>query len=146
MKIAIASDHAGFRYKAILSQRLSELGHEVVDFGTDSLESCDYPVFCHAAASAVQSGECDRGIVLGGSGNGEAMVANRHSGIRCALCWNENSARFSRLHNNANMISIGERMISPELALKIVEIWLSTEYEGGRHDQRIAQIEDSGAI
>ncbi len=143
MRIALASDHAGFRYKSLIQQRLIELGHEVVDFGTDSLESCDYPVFCHASASAVQSGDCERGIVLGGSGNGEAMVANRHPGIRCALCWNEDSVRLARLHNNANMISIGERMISPELALKIVEIWLSTEYEGGRHDARIGQIDIS---
>lgn len=141
MKLSIGSDHAGFRYKEIIKQHLAKLGHEAVDFGTDSLESCDYPVFCHAAASAVQSGECERGIVLGGSGNGEAMVANRHDGIRCALCWNEDSARLSRLHNNANMISIGERMISPELALKIVDIWLATEYEGGRHEKRIALID-----
>ena len=141
MKIAIASDHAGFRYKDVLSRYLGQAGHEVVDFGTTSTESVDYPDFIHPAAAAVAGGECERGIVLGGSGNGEAMAANRHPGVRCAVCWNEESARLASLHNDANMISLGERMISAELAIRIVDIWLATPFEGGRHVARIRKLD-----
>jgi ribose 5-phosphate isomerase B len=141
MKIAIASDHAGFRYKSLLAQHLAQLGHDVVDFGTSSAESVDYPDFVHPAAAAVASGVCERGIVLGGSGNGEAMSANRHRGVRCALCYSEETARLARLHNDANMISLGERMISEALALRIVEIWLTTAFEGGRHLARIEKLD-----
>jgi ribose 5-phosphate isomerase B len=141
VKIAIASDHAGFRYKGILSRHLAQAGHEVVDFGTGSTASVDYPDFIHPAAAAVASGSCERGIVLGGSGNGEAMAANRHPGVRCALCWNEESARLARLHNDANMISLGERMISEDLAVRIVDIWLATPFEGGRHVARIRKLD-----
>ena len=141
MKIAIASDHAGFRYKDDLSRYLAQAGHEVVDFGTTSTESVDYPDFIHPAAAAVAGGECERGIVLGGSGNGEAMAANRHPGVRCAVCWNEESARLASLHNDANMISLGERMISAELAIRIVDIWLATPFEGGRHVARIRKLD-----
>jgi ribose 5-phosphate isomerase B len=141
MKIALGSDHAGFRYKEKIKQLLISLGHEVRDFGTTSEEPVDYPKFIRPAAEAVASGECERGIVLGGSGNGEAMVANKVRGVRCALCWNEESARLSRQHNDANVLSLGERMISEELALQIVRLWLSTDFEGGRHAARIAQID-----
>jgi ribose 5-phosphate isomerase B len=141
MKIAIASDHAGFSYKEQIKKALTEQGHEVKDFGTDSVKSCDYPDFVRPAAEAVASGEYERGIVLGGSGNGEAMVANKVSGIRCALCWDLRSARLGREHNNANMLSLGERMISISEALEIVDIFLTTEFEGGRHQRRTDKIE-----
>jgi ribose 5-phosphate isomerase B len=141
VKIALGSDHAGFRYKEKIKQLLVSLGHEVEDFGTTSEAPVDYPKFIRPAAEAVARGECERGIVLGGSGNGEAMVANKVRGIRCALCWNEESARLSRQHNDANVLSLGERMISEELALQIMRVWLSTDFEGGRHVARIAQID-----
>jgi ribose 5-phosphate isomerase B len=145
MKIAIASDHAGFRYKALISQHLTALGHSVTDFGTSSADSCDYPDFIHPAAAAVASGACERGVVLGGSGNGEAMAANRHRGVRCALCYNEETARLARQHNDANMISLGERMVSQETALRIVDIWLSTDFEANRHVRRIEKLDAFGA-
>jgi len=141
MKIALASDHAGFDYKQVIKHWLTARGHEVEDLGTFSNERVDYPDFIRPAAEAVARGECERGIVLGGSGNGEAIVANKVRGIRCALCWNEESARLSRQHNDANMLSLGQRMLSQELALLIVELWLRTPFEGGRHSQRIAKIE-----
>ena len=140
VRIAIASDHAGYKYKSMLVRHLGALGHDVVDFGTSSTESVDYPDFIHPAAEAVANGGCERGIVLGGSGNGEAMAANRHRGVRCALCWNEESARLARSHNDANMISLGERMISEELAIRIVDVWLATPFEGGRHIHRLQKI------
>src|SRR5882724_9273505 len=133
MKISIGSDHAGFDYKEKIKDLLRTLGHEVRDFGTDSREPVDYPLFIRPAAEAVARGECERGIVLGGSGNGEAMVANKVRGIRCALCWNLDSARLSRQHNDSNVLSLGQRMIPEELALEIVKVWLSTSFEGGRH-------------
>jgi ribose 5-phosphate isomerase B len=141
MKIGIGSDHAGFRYKEMIKQFLQKLGHEVQDFGTHSEEMDDYPVFIRPTAEAVARGECERGIVLGGSGNGEAIVANRVRGIRCAVCWNAESARLGRQHNNANVISLGERMMSPEVALEIVKVWLETPFEGGRHQHRIEMID-----
>ena len=142
MRIAIASDHAGFRYKTILAKYLTELGHEVVDFGTDSEEMVDYPDFIRPAAEAVARGDCERGIMLGGSGNGEAIAANRVKGIRCVLCWSEETARLGRQHNNANAISIGQRLTSEELALAIVNIWLTTPFEGGRHLRRIQKLDE----
>ncbi|HEY2410657.1 MAG TPA: ribose 5-phosphate isomerase B [Pirellulaceae bacterium] len=141
MRIALASDHAGFRYKTAIAKRLTELGHDVKDFGTNSEAPVDYPDFIRPAAEAVAAGECERGIVLGGSGNGEAIAANRVHGVRCALCWNEETARLGRLHNNANMISIGERLITEPEALRIVDIWLATPFEGGRHERRIAKLD-----
>ena len=141
MKIAIGSDHAGFRYKEAIRAHLADLGHEVADLGTYSDEAVDYPLYIRPVAEAVACGDVERGIVLGGSGNGEAIVANRVRGVRCALCWNEESARLGRQHNNANVISLGERMISPELALRIVDIWLETPFEGGRHQGRIDMID-----
>ena len=141
MKIAIASDHAGFAYKEKIKQFLSQAGHEVKDFGTMSEAPVDYPDFIRPAAEAVASGECERGIVLGGSGNGEQMTANKVHGIRCALCWSEDTARWSRSHNDANMLSIGERTITEEMALTVVRIWLETPFEGGRHVARVKKIE-----
>ncbi len=140
MKIAIASDHAGFIYKEAIKAWLIAAGHDVKDFGTSSTAPVDYPDFIRPAAEAVANGECERGIVLGGSGNGEAMVANKVHGIRCALCWNDETASLSRHHNDANVLSLGERMISQEIALQIVEIWLSTPFDGGRHIARIEKM------
>jgi len=140
-RIAIGSDHAGFRYKELIRKHLSEKGYEVKDFGTDSEVSCDYPLFIRPVAEAVAKGEFERGIVLGGSGNGEAIVANRVHGVRCALCWNVETAKLGRQHNDANVISMGERMIDAETALAIVDTWLSTDFEGGRHARRIAMID-----
>ena len=141
MKIAIASDHAGFDYKEQIKPLLQKLGHEVRDFGTNSNEPVDYPLFIRPAAEAVARGECERAIVLGGSGKGEAIVANKVKGIRCALCWNVESARLSRQHNDANALSLGQRMIALETALEIVKVWLATPFEGGRHERRIRLIE-----
>jgi ribose 5-phosphate isomerase B len=143
MRIAVASDHAGFRYKERLKGLLAERGHEPVDFGTHSEESVDYPLFIRPAAEAVAAGECERGIVLGGSGNGEAMAANRVRGVRCALCWSRESAELARRHNDANVISIGERLLSWELVVEIVDVWLATPFEGGRHARRIAQLDEA---
>ena len=141
MKIAIGSDHAGFQYKEKIREFLQGLGHSVTDFGTHSEAAADYPQFIRPVAEAVARGEFDRGIVLGGSGNGEAIVANRVPGIRCALCWNAESARLARQHNNANALSLGQRMMSLETALQIVQIWLDTPFEGGRHQRRIELID-----
>jgi len=142
MKIAIASDHAGFAYKAAILAVLRAQGHAVVDYGTAGTESVDYPDFIRPAAAAVASGACERGIVLGGSGNGEAIAANRYRGVRCAVCWNVESARLARAHNDANMLSLGERMLSRELALQIVATWLDTPFEGGRHVARLHKLEE----
>ncbi len=141
MKISLGTDHAGFRYKEKVKQLLGQLGHEVVDFGTNSEESVDYPLFIRPAAEAVARGECDRGIVFGGSGNGEAMAANKVRGVRCALCWNEEVARLSRQHNDANVLSLGQRVIPEDTAMAIVKVWLTTDFEGGRHVKRIAELE-----
>jgi ribose 5-phosphate isomerase B len=141
MKIAIGSDHAGFQYKEKIRRFLESLGHEVTDFGTRSEEPVDYPIFIRPVAEAVARNEFERGVILGGSGNGEAIVANRVKGVRCALCWNEESARLCRQHNNANVISLGQRMISIQKAFHIVRIWLETPFEGGRHQRRIDLID-----
>jgi ribose 5-phosphate isomerase B len=141
MKISLGTDHAGFRYKEKVKALLEQLGHEVMDFGTFSEEPVDYPVFIRPAAEAVAQGKCERGIVFGGSGNGEAMAANKVRGVRCALCWNEETARLSRQHNDANVLSLGERVIPEETALAIVRVWLTTAFEGGRHAGRIAQLD-----
>lgn len=141
MRIAVGSDHAGFEYKQLILGRLAELGHEGVDFGTDSTAPVDYPDFIVPAARAVAAGECDRGIVLGGSGNGEAIAANKVRGIRCALCWNETTAELSRRHNDANMLSIGQRMLTPEQMLAILDRWLTTPFDNGRHLPRIRKVD-----
>lgn len=144
MRIALGSDHAGFRTKQAIAEALRRAGHEVVDFGTGSTDAVDYPRFVRPVAEAVACGDAERGIVLGGSGNGEAMVANRVRGVRCALCWSVESARLSRQHNDANCLSLGERLVPLDLALEIVRVWLETPFEGGRHVRRIAQIDDLG--
>ncbi len=141
MKIAVASDHAGFRYKERIKVWLAESGYEISDFGTASEAPVDYPAFIRPAAEAVARGECERGIVLGGSGNGEAMVANKVRGIRCALCWNEQTAQWARLHNDANVLSLGQRTMDEATALRIVQVWFETPFEGGRHLARVKQIE-----
>ena len=145
MRIALASDHAGFRYKEKIESWLREEGHEVTDFGTHSPESCDYPDYVRPAAEAVARGDFDRGIVLGGSGNGEAMAANRVRKVRCAVAWNEESARLSRLHNDANILSLGERLIPEDQVLDIVRVWLETPFEGGRHIPRIRKLDAGGS-
>lgn len=141
MRIAIGSDHAGFLYKEALKPFLANLGHEITDFGTDSTDSVDYPLFIRPVAEAVAGGEYERGIVLGGSGNGEAIVANRVRGVRCTLCWNLESARLARAHNDGNVLSLGERMVSRDEMFAIVKLWLATKFEGGRHERRIRQID-----
>jgi ribose 5-phosphate isomerase B len=140
MKISLGTDHAGFKYKEKVKQLLGELGHEVKDFGTFNEEAVDYPLFIRPAAEAVVRGECERAIVFGGSGNGEAMAANKVQGVRCALCWNEETARLSRQHNDANVLSIGQRVIAEDLVPKIVRVWLETPFEGGRHQRRVEQL------
>jgi ribose 5-phosphate isomerase B len=140
MKIALGTDHAGYELKERVKRYLTEKGHEVRDFGTYSTEACDYPDFIYPAALAVGRGECDRAVVMGGSGNGETIVANKVRGVRCAVCWNEELARLSRAHNDANVISIGARTVSIELALKMLEIWLTTPFDGGRHTRRVQKI------
>jgi len=141
MKIALGSDHAGFAYKEKIKALLLCLGHEVQDFGTHSEVPVDYPAFIRPAAEAVARGEYERGIVLGGSGNGEAIVANKVRGVRCALCWSLDTARWAREHNDANVLAIGERTVPVELALEIVRIWLQTGFTGGRHLARVQAIE-----
>ena len=141
MKIALGSDHAGFNYKEKVKALLVSLGHEVKDFGTDSTKPVGYPEFVRPAAESVAKGECERGIVFGGSGNGEAMVANKVKGVRCGYVWNSQTAELCRKHNDANVISIGERMISEYIALELVQIFLKTAFEGGRHIARIKEIE-----
>ena len=141
MKIAIGSDHAGFDYKEKIKVLLNELGHEVRDFGTHDSTPVDYPAFIRPTAESVARGESERGIVLGGSGNGEAIVANKVRGVRCTLCWSIDTARWAREHNDANVLAIGERTITPELALEVVRVWLATPFSGGRHTARVEQIE-----
>lgn len=141
MNIALGTDHAGFEYKEAIKAMLIDKGHTVKDFGTNSNESVDYPLFIRPAAESVAGGECERGIVLGGSGNGEAMCANKVKGIRCALCWNVETAKLSRAHNDANMLSLGQRMISEETALEIVNEWLDVPFDGGRHARRVGLLD-----
>jgi len=141
-RIALGSDHAGFTYKEAIEAMLLAAGHTVHDFGTHSVEPCDYPDFVRPVALAVAAGSFDRGIVLGGSGNGEAIVANRVRGVRCGLCWNEQVAIWNRSHNDANALSLGQRTISEAEALAIVTVWLDTEFEGGRHVARVRKIDE----
>ena len=139
--IGLAADHAGYRSKEIIKRHLEALGYQIRDFGTDSEKSVDYPQYIRPVAEAVAAGACTLGIVLGGSGNGEAIVANKIRGIRCAVCWSVESARLAKEHNNANMISIGRRLVAEDVALAIVDTWLTAEFAGGRHENRIRQIE-----
>src|SRR6185295_14041399 len=133
MSIALASDHAGLRYKTLVAELLRAAGHEVVDFGTESEEPVDYPDFIRKAALAVAAGDCERGIVFGGSGNGEAIAANRVPKVRCIIGWNIESARLGRAHNDANMLSIGQRLVAEDQLGPIITTWLTTPFEGGRH-------------
>lgn len=142
MNIVIASDHAGFRYKETIKDYLTGRGYDVRDLGTHSEEPVDYPDFVRPAAEAVAKGEADRGIVLGGSGNGEAMMANRIKGVRCAICWNRESAALSRRHNDANMLAVGQRMLDIATVFSILDEWLNTPFEGGRHTARIRKLDD----
>ena len=143
LKIALGTDHAGFAYKEAINTFLLEKGYQTKDFGTFSEESVDYPDFIRPAAEAVGEGLCDLGIVLGGSGNGEAMAANKVQGVRCALCWSVDTAKLAKQHNNANVLSLGQRQISKELALEIVDAWLNATFEGGRHKRRIEMLDSS---
>lgn len=140
MRVAIGSDHAGFAMKAHLSAELARLGHEVVDLGTHASESVDYPAYCAAVARAVVSGVADRGIVLGGSGQGEQLAANKVAGARAALCNDLYTARMSRQHNDANVLALGGRVVGDGLATEILELWLATDFEGGRHQRRVDQL------
>lgn len=141
MKIALGTDHAGYPAKLAVKAHLEARGIEVIDFGTHSIETCDYPDFIRPAAEAVVHGQADQGIVFGGSGNGEAMVANKVKGIRCGVVWNVESARLTKLHNNANVISMGARMIAEEDLAAVVDAWLDTAFEGGRHLRRLEKIQ-----
>ena len=140
MKIAIGGDHAGFKYKEDLKKWLEKKGYSYKDFGTYSTESADYPDFAHPVANAVESEEFDLGILVCGSANGVAITANKHQGIRAAICWNEELASLARQHNNANIVCIPERFISSDLAEKIVDRFLHTDFEGGRHARRAGKI------
>lgn len=140
MKVAIGADHAGFSLKAFLRGWLEQKGHEVNDLGTDSEDPVDYPPFCAAVGRAVVNGQADLGIVLGGSGQGEAISANKVHGVRAALCNDLFTARLAREHNDANVLSMGARIVAPQLAAEILEVFLSTKFGGGRHQPRIDQI------
>ena len=143
MRIGVASDHAGFRYKTLVAQHLRGLGYEVRDFGAWSEEPVDYPDVIRPLAIAVAEGTLDRGVVFGGSGNGEAMTANRVRGVRCAVSWDQESARLSRAHNDANVLAVGQRLVSEEQVLGIVDVWLATPFEGGRHVARIRKLDEA---
>ncbi len=140
MKIAIGSDHAGFPLKERIKEFLVEKGHEVIDFGTTSRESTHYPLFAKDVSLAVQSGEAERGILVCGTGIGMSITANKFRGVRAALCCNEYMARMSRLHNDANVLCLGDRVLGEDLALAIVDVWLETPFEGGRHAKRVELI------
>lgn len=142
MKIAIGCDHVGYELKKKVIDHLTEKGHEVVDFGTNSTERTDYPIYGEKAANAVASGECDRGIVICGTGIGISISANKVKGIRCVVCSEPYSALLSRQHNDTNMLAFGSRVVGGDLALMIVDAWLSGEYEGGRHARRVQMISD----
>jgi len=140
MKIAIGSDHAGYKYKEVLKEYFEAQHITIRDFGTSSEESVDYPNIIHPLARAVDSNEFPRGIIICGSGNGVAMVANKYANVRAAVCWNEDITRLSRLHNDANIIALPARFISVEQALEFVKIFISTQFEGGRHLKRVEKI------
>ena len=142
MRIAVGSDHAGFRLKRAVIGHLSGLGHEVLDFGTDSEASVDYPAFCAAVARAVVGGDADAGVVMGGSGQGEQIAANKVHGTRAALCPDEFTARLARQHNDANICALGARIVAEPLALAVLDVFLTTAFEGGRHVRRIRQLAD----
>jgi ribose 5-phosphate isomerase B len=142
VRIALGGDHAGYQLKVAVAKHLAGAGHEVADLGTDSEEPVDYPAFCAAVGRAVASGEAELGIVFGGSGQGEQIAANKVHGVRAALCQSEFTARLAREHNDANVLALGGRVLAEEYALAIVDVFLTTEFAGGRHGRRIAQIAD----
>jgi ribose 5-phosphate isomerase B len=140
MKIAIGGDHAGFTYKQLITEMLTAGGNEVADFGPSSEASVDYPDHAHPLATSVEKGENDLGILICGSGNGVAITANKHQGIRAALCWNEELGSLARQHNNANVLCLPARFVDIELAKKIVQAFLTAQFEGGRHQNRVSKI------
>ena len=141
-KIAIGSDHGGFKLKNIIIKHLETQGYEVKDYGTYSTDSCDYPVYAKAVAKSVANGENEKGILVCGSGIGVSIAANKVKGVRAALCHESHSAMLSRLHNNANVLCLGERITGESLALDIVDVWLKSEYEGGRHQKRVDMLDE----
>jgi len=141
MKISLGTDHAGYHHKEALKKHLETIGHTVIDFGTDSTEAVDYPDFIRPAAQAVVDGKSEIGVVFGGSGNGEAITANKVKGVRCALCWNVETGQLAKKHNNANVLSFGARQTSIDEMIAIVNAWMAAEFEGGRHEIRINKIE-----
>jgi ribose 5-phosphate isomerase B len=142
MRIALGADHAGYPMKLAVAKHLADAGHEVIDHGTDSEESVDYPPICAAVGRSVVSGAADLGIVFGGSGQGEQIAANKVRGVRAALCYNEFTARLAREHNDANVLALGGRILGETFALAIVDAFLATGFQGGRHQRRIDQIAD----
>jgi ribose 5-phosphate isomerase B len=142
MRIAIGADHAGFELKEHVKHLLAEAGHEMIDLGTDSTEPVDYPPICAGVAREVVNGNAERGVVIGGSGQGEQLAANKVRGARASLCNDLYTARFARLHNDANVLSIGARVVGEGLADEIVKVWFETEFEGGRHERRVKQLEE----
>ncbi len=138
--LALCSDHAGYELKEAIKRHLTELGYEYRDFGTDSTESCDYPDYAHPCAEAVENGDCSRGIAMCGTGNGIGITLNKHQGIRAALCWEPELARLARAHNDANVLVLPARFISVENALEMVDVFLATPFDGGRHERRVAKI------
>lgn len=140
MKIGIANDHAGVGYKRAITEYLEELGHELINYGTDSKESTDYPDYAHPLAEGVENNETELGILICGSGNGVCMTANKHAQVRAALCWNSQIAYLSRMHNDANVICIPARFVALELAIEMVDMFLNTKFEGGRHSRRVNKI------
>ena len=142
MRIALGADHAGFALKTAVAKHLADAGHDIIDLGTDSEAQVDYPPFCAAVGRAVVGGEAEVGIVMGGSGQGEAIAANKVRGVRAALCHDEWTARFARSHNDANVLSMGGRILGEALALAIVDEFLATSFEGGRHQRRLDQISE----
>lgn len=140
MKIAIGGDHAGVEYKSAIIQSLEEAGHEVKNYGTNSTDSVDYPDFAHPVAQSVEEGNADFGILICGSANGVAITANKHQGVRAAICWQDDLAALARQHNNANIVCIPARFIDLKLAKEIVKTFLSTDFEGGRHANRVNKI------
>ena len=139
-RIALASDHAGYNLKQKVAAYLKEQGAAVTDYGCYSTESCDYPDFAHPLAVAIEDGECDYGIAICSTGNGICMTANKHNGIRAALCWDVPLARLAREHNNANVLGLPANFVSESLAIKMVETFFSTDFEGGRHERRVNKI------
>lgn len=140
MKIAIGADHAGFQYKEAIKDHLLSAGHEVQDLGTFTDASCDYPDYAHAVAAAVESGDAEKGVLICGSANGVCITANKHKGVRAALCWEAEVARLARQHNDANVICLPARFVFIDAALEMTDIFLSTEFEGGRHQNRVNKI------